>query len=72
MRLLLPDYEDALKSEPNNLRTFFNRGLAKCLCGSAQDFQIALKFADPAKDLDSKTTIEQFLQELEDEKIPNK
>ena len=65
---VIADYEDVLKSEPENLRTFFNRGLAKYLCGSAsearQDAQIALELADPAKELDSKTTIEQFLQEL--------
>ena len=62
----IADYDDALRIEPNN-RIYFNRGMAKyalnMISEARQDVQIALELANQAKDLDSKTSIEQFLRD---------
>ena len=65
------DYDAALRINSNNAKAYFNRGLAKYeldrVSEAKRDVRIALELAEQAKDLDSKTTIEQFLQELETE-----
>ena len=65
------DFDAVLRINSNNAKAYFNRGLAKYELGrvseAKRDVRIALELADQAKDLDSKTSIEQFLQELETE-----
>ena len=72
----ISDYKKALHIEPNMAQAYYGLGGAKYELGrtveAKQDLRTALKLADKAGDQSFKATVEQYLQELEDEKSPNK
>ena len=65
----ISDFEIVLHKEPNAADAYYYRGVAKHELGRTQeakaDLQTALKLADKAKNHHLKTSIEQYIQELE-------
>ena len=68
----ISDYGAALRIEPNMAQAYYGLGGAKDELGrtleAKQDLRTALKLAEKAGDQNFKATVEQYLQELEEEK----
>ncbi|MCY4553250.1 MAG: SUMF1/EgtB/PvdO family nonheme iron enzyme [Candidatus Poribacteria bacterium] len=68
----ISDYGTALRIEPNMAQAYYGLGVAKDELGQTleakQDLRTALKLAEKAGDQNFKGTVEQYLQELEEEK----
>ncbi len=71
----ISDYNSGLQINPNSVEIYHLRGKAKKVLGETsdakQDFQTALRLAEQSGDQNLKETIEQYIQELEDEKSSN-
>jgi len=71
----ISDYDEALRIKLDDAGVYYRRGIAKHELGrtseAKNDLQTALKLADKAKNHPLKTSIEQYLQELENRKSPN-
>ncbi len=65
----ISDYNEALRIKPDYAEAYYNRGFTKHELGrtweAKNDLQTALKLADKAKNHHLKTSIEQYIQELE-------
>jgi tetratricopeptide (TPR) repeat protein len=72
---VISDCDAALRIKPDSAHAYYNRGIAKHELGrtweAKDDLQTALKLADKAKNHQLKTSIEQYIQELEVGKILN-
>ena len=70
------DYGAALRIEPNMVQAYYGLGVAKDELGQTleakQDLRTALKLAEKAGDHSFKVTVEQYLQELESERISSR
>ena len=71
----ISDYDEALRIKSDDAGVYYRRGIAKHELGRTweanNDMQTALKLADKAKNHGLKTSIDQYLQELENRKSPN-
>ena len=67
----ISDFGAALRIEPNLAQAYYGLGCAKYLLGrtveAKQDLRTALKLAEKAGDRNFKSTVEQYLQEIETE-----
>ena len=72
---VISDCNAALRIKTNSAPAYYNRGVAKHELGrtweAKYDLQTALKLADKTKNHRLKTSIERYLQELENRKSPN-
>ncbi len=73
---VISDCDAALQIDPDSAEAYYNRGIAKHelgrTWGAKSDLQTALKLAGAAGNHHLKTSIQQFIQELEAGKSPNR